>query len=161
VVRNRAEGAAKVEKALGSGQALDAFRRIIEAQGGNPAVVDDPGVLPQADEVELFPSPIGGTVRQIEPRVLGQAVVEMGGGRRALGDVVDHSVGFVVTVKPGTAVVAGEPIASVFARDQAGIEIGLSALARAIKLTDGPDPLPLVSHRVTADGVETLEQGFV
>jgi len=161
VVKNRKEGEARIEEALSSGKALDTFRKIIEAQGGNPAVVDDPGVLPQAEEVELFPAPIGGTIRQIEPRMLGEAVVEMGGGRRALGDTVDHSVGFVVTVKPGSKVIAGEPIASVFARDKTGVQIGLAALARAIKFTGTLDPLPLVSHRITADGVETLEPGYL
>ena len=161
VIRDRKEGEARVEEALSSGKALDTFRKIIEAQGGNPAVVDDPGVLPQAEEVELFPAPIGGTIAQIEPRALGEAVVEMGGGRRALGDAVDHPVGFVVTVKPGSKVIAGEPIASVFAKDKAGVEIGLAALKRAIKFTGAPDPLPLVSHRITADGVETLEPGYL
>jgi len=161
VVKDRKEGAARVDEALGSGKALDTFRKIIEAQGGNPAVVDDPGVLPQAEEVELFPAPIGGTIQQIEPRALGEAVVEMGGGRRALGDAVDHSVGFVVTVKRGSKVMAGEPIASVFARDKAGVEIGLAALRSAIKFTGTSDPLPLVSHRITADGVETLERGYL
>ncbi|HEY7026093.1 MAG TPA: thymidine phosphorylase, partial [Gemmatimonadales bacterium] len=161
VTRDRKEGEATVTKALSSGKALDTFRKIIEAQGGNPAVVDDPGILPQAEEVELFPAPVGGTVRQIEPRGLGEAVVEMGGGRRGLGDAVDHSVGFVVTVKPGSKVIAGEPIASVFARDKAGVEIGLAALSRAIKFTGTSNPLPLVSHRITVDGVETLEPGYL
>jgi pyrimidine-nucleoside phosphorylase len=54
--------------------------------------------------------------------------------------------------------VEGEPIASVFARDQAGIELGLGALRDAIGIGGKLEqkPLPLVSHRVTKAGVEAL-----
>jgi len=71
---------------------------------------------------------------------------------------VDPTVGFVITVKPGDKIPAGEPIASVFARDPAGIKLGFEALEQAIvigdKLTE--KPLPLVSHRVSKDGTEEL-----
>jgi len=61
-------------------------------------------------------------------------------------------------VKPGHKVLAGEPIASVFARDPAGVQTGFEALRQAIAIADrlSERPLPLVSHRVTRDGVETL-----
>ena len=79
----------------------------------------------------------------------------MGGGRTR---VEDTSVGFVITVKPGDKVLAGEPIASVFARDPAGIELAFEALRQAIVIGERltQRPLPLVSHRVTRDGVEAL-----
>jgi pyrimidine-nucleoside phosphorylase len=64
----------------------------------------------------------------------------------------------VITVNPGDKVLAGEPIASVFARDPAGIQLGFDALGQAIVVADklGAKPLPLVSHRVTKAGVEEL-----
>jgi thymidine phosphorylase len=80
----------------------------------------------------------------------------MGGGRRVVTDNVDPSVGFVITVKPGDRVARGQPIASVFARDADGIALGMDALRRAIVVGDHSAPLPLVSHRITAAGVETL-----
>ena len=92
-------------------------------------MVDDPGVLPQAAEVELYEAPRGGTVAAVEPRPLGEAVVAMGGGRQQLGDPIDPTVGFVVSARPGAKVARGEPIASIFARDPAGIETGMAALA--------------------------------
>lgn len=145
-----------VQDALRTGKALDKFRQLIEAQGGNPAIVDDPGGLPQAAVVELFEAPVSGTISAVEPVPLGQAVVAMGGGRTRLGDPIDHSVGFVVSARPGTKVSRGEPIASVFARDDAGAAIGLAALQRAIRFDPAAAPLPLLSHRITAKGVETL-----
>jgi thymidine phosphorylase len=70
-------------------------------------------------------------------------------------DVVDPTVGFVITAKPGDWVEAGEPLATVFASDRAGIETGRAALRSAIAIADEADPpLPLVSHRVTASGAE-------
>src|SRR5216117_4012384 len=70
------------------------------------------------------------------------------------------TVGFVITVKPGDKIPGGEPIASVFAKDPAGIKLGFEALQQAIvigdKLTE--KPLPLISHRVTKAGVEQLKR---
>lgn len=145
-----------VHDALRTGKALDKFRQLVEAQGGNPAIVDDPGGLPQAAVVELFESPAAGMITAVEPVPLGQAVVAMGGGRSRLGDPIDHSVGFVVSARPGMKVSRGEPIASVFARDEQGAALGLQALQAAIRFDQGDEPRPLISHRITEKGVETL-----
>ena len=74
-------------------------------------------------------------------------------GRRAnaVEDDADPSVGFVITARPGDWVEAGEPLATIFARDRAGIGSGRQALRAAIVIADEAEPpLPLVSHRVTA-----------
>jgi pyrimidine-nucleoside phosphorylase len=148
----------KLENTLASGLAAEKFERIIEAQGGNPRVVDDPAVMPQAQCVEVYAASRTGIVAQVEPRPIGRAIVAMGGGRSRVDDAVDPSVGFVISVKPGSRVLAGEPIASVYARDAAGVALGCEALARAVVIEDRvPEPpLPLVSHRVTRAGVEVL-----
>src|SRR5437867_1020534 len=150
----------RLENALGSGLAAEKFERVIEAQGGNPKVVEDASVLPQAQEVEVYNAPRTGVVQRVEPKVIGRAVVAMGGGRLAVDDAVDPTVGFVITVKPGDKVPGGEPIASVFAKDPAGIKLGFEALAQAIVIGDKltAKPLPLISHRVTKDGVEELKR---
>ncbi len=153
---DRAAARERLEKSVRSGRALETLARIIEAQGGSPKVVEDPGVLPQANAVEVFAAPAGGLVERVEPRAIGEAIVAMGGGRRVVTDSVDPSVGFVITVKPGDRIERGQPIASVFARDPAGIALGMDALRRAIVVGDRPEPLALVSHRITAAGVETL-----
>ena len=150
----------RLANALASGLAAEKFEQVIEAQGGNPKVVEDPSVLPQAKEVEVYAAPRTGVVAKVEPKTIGRAVVAMGGGRRKVEDEVDPTVGFVITVKPGDKVLAGEPIASVFARDPGGIKLGFEALQQAIvvgdKLTE--KPLPLISHRVTTHGVEELKR---
>src|SRR5512134_279712 len=158
VEKSSAKARKKLENALGSGLAAEKFEQIIEAQGGNPGVVGDPGALPQAEAVEIFEEPETGVVTHVDPRTIGRAVIALGGGRQRVEDTIDPTVGFVITVKPGDKVVAGEPIASVYARDGASAQQGCEALARAITIGDRlrEKPLPLVSHRVTKAGVEEL-----
>ena len=141
--------------AVSSGAAAQKFKEIIEAQGGNPAVVDDPALLPQAEAIELFRAARRGFIAQIEPRAVGRGIIALGGGRTTMEGHVNPGVGFVITVKPGDWVEMGEPIASVFARDEAGLRAGADALREAIRIADEAEPpLALISHRVTAKGVE-------
>ena len=144
-----------MEQAITSGRAAEKLQAIIEAQGGNPGVVDDPAVLPQALACELYTAPRKGLVAGVEPRAVGRGIIALGGGRTHMEDLVDPTVGFVISAKPGDWVDAGEPLATIFARDAAGIDAGRAALRQAIRIADEvPAPLPLVSHRVSAAGVE-------
>ncbi len=156
VADSPAEAERLVADGLMAGGARDKFADLIEAQGGNPAIVDDPAALPQAQEVELFEAPVAGTVQSVDPRALGRAVIAMGGGRQRLGDPIDHSVGFVVSARPGAKVQKDEPIASVFAADRAGVEAGLAALGAAIRIGPPVPVPPLLLYRVSATGVEPL-----
>jgi thymidine phosphorylase len=145
----------ELEKSIGTGRAAQMFQRIIEAQGGNPSVVDDPAVLPQAVECEIYPAPRRGLVARVEPKAVGRGITRLGGGRTRLGDVVDPTVGFVITARPGDWVEAGDPLATIFARNGEGIEAGRETLAGAIVIADEAEPpLPLISHRVTTAGAE-------
>ena len=147
-----------MEVAISSGKAARKFEEIIAAQGGNPGVVDDPSVLPQAGACELFLAPRQGVVARVEPKAIGRGVTALCGGRTRIDDAVDPSVGFVITAKPGDVVQQAEPLATIFARDRAGIESGLAALRQAIIISDEAElPLPLISHRVSAAGVAPFE----
>ncbi|ODT02415.1 MAG: thymidine phosphorylase [Gemmatimonadetes bacterium SCN 70-22] len=148
----------KMEVAISNGRAAEMFQRIIAAQGGDPSVVDDPSRLPQAREVEIYSAPRGGVVARVEPRAVGRGVIALGGGRTRMEDAVDPSVGFVIRARPGDVVRLGEPLATIFARDEAGIAAGMASLAEAFVIADEAEPpLPLVSHRVTRAGVEPYE----
>jgi pyrimidine-nucleoside phosphorylase len=158
VAASREDAWRDMEVAISSGRAAEKMREIIDAQGGNGSVVDDPSVLPQASACELYDAPRRGFVARVEPRAVGRGVVAIGGGRQRLDDVIDPAVGFVITAKPGDWVEQGEPLATIFARDAAGIDVGRAALREAIVIADEAEPpLPLVSHRVTMEGVEPYE----
>jgi pyrimidine-nucleoside phosphorylase len=154
---SRGEARATLEKLIRTGAAADCFRAIVAAQGGDPRVVDDPGLLPQAAAVEIYTATRRGFIGRVEPRGIGRAIIEMGGGRSAIDDLIDPSVGMVITAKPGDWVEAGEPLGTIFAADRAGVEVARSALGVAIAISDEAEhPLPLISHRVSNDGVEVL-----
>ena len=157
-VARTSEGARiALEGAIRSGAAARKFKEIIVAQGGNPGVVDDPAALPQAQACELYVAARAGVVARVEPRAIGQGIIALGGGRTKVDGAVDPSVGFVISARPGDRVAEGEPLATVFARDAEGIAAGLAALDEAMVIADhAPQPLPLVSHRVTRDGVAAV-----
>jgi pyrimidine-nucleoside phosphorylase len=146
----------RLEKSVTSGRAIDTLAQVIEAQGGNPRVIEDPDLLPQAGEVEVFRAARDGVITRVEPRRIGRAILELGGGRRTIEDEIDPAVGFVIPVKPGDPVRAGEPLASVFARDRKGVEVGLEALREAVVIGESGALSPLITHRITADRVEVL-----
>ena len=149
---------ARLEAALASGAAARKFQEVIDAQGGNPSVVDDPAALPQATECELFVAPRSGVVVRVEPRPIGRGVTALGGGRAKPDDAIDPTVGFVIGAKAGDWVDGGEPLATIFARDRAGVNEGRAVLRRAIVVGDeAPPPLPLISHRVTEAGLERYD----
>jgi pyrimidine-nucleoside phosphorylase len=144
----------RLEEAIASGAAAAKFQEIIAAQGGNPAVVDDPAVLPQAPLSEPFEAPAAGVVARVEPRAIGRGLIALGGGRTRIEDPVDPAVGLLITAKPGDRVELGEPIATVYARDAVGLEAGHAALGEAIRIAEQPEPvLPLISHRITSSGI--------
>src|SRR5574341_355768 len=92
----------KLETALSSGLAAEKFEQVIEAQGGNPKAVEDPSVLPQPEAVEVFAAPETGVVTRVDPRLIGRAVSALGGGRQTVDDVIDPTVGFVITDRKST-----------------------------------------------------------
>ncbi len=108
---------AAVEDALASGAALDAYRRWISAQGGDP---DAP--LPRAGAVVPVPSPRDGYVHACHALRLGDAAMRLGAGRAAKEDAIDHAVGIVVNAKAGERVERGQPLATVHARSPADVD---------------------------------------
>ena len=154
VAREPGDARRMMDHAIASGRAAAQFQRIIEAQGGNPAVVDDPALLPQAAVRDVHAAPRAGVIAGVEPRAIGYGITALGGGRTKVSDVVDPTVGFVITARPGARVERGDPLATIFARDAAGIAAGRACLAQAITIADRAEaPLPLVSHRVSGAGV--------
>ena len=143
-----------LDDAIASGAALERFARVIEAQGGNPRVVDDPAVLPQAPVERVWEAPRDGIVESVEPRTIGRALIALGGGRTEVTDDVDAAVGFVITARPGDRVTRGEPLATILARTAADADQAAVALGRAVRIGERAAPLPLVCHRITSAGVE-------
>ena len=143
--------------AISSGAALDKFRQIVAAQGGDVRAVDDPARLPQASSIGAVESARSGFVMALPPRAIGHAIIALGGGRTTTDDVVDPAVGVVMRVRVGDEVRAGQPLATVHASSPSALHAGQERMRRVIEVGDGPPEtgvLPWVSHRVTTAGVE-------
>ena len=147
------EARARVEVALSSGGALERLVRLVEAQGGDATIVDEPRRFLTAPERTVLEAAEAGTVLAVDPRALGGAVIGLGGGRHRIGQPIHLGVGFELAVTPGDRVERGDPLGTVHALDASGLALGREVLRSAIHLGDGPPRLrPLVSHKVTPGG---------
>ncbi|HEY0671273.1 MAG TPA: thymidine phosphorylase [Longimicrobiales bacterium] len=157
VAQRPGEGYQLAADALADGRAAERMRRIIEAQGGNPDVLDDPAILPQAPTRVILEAERDGYAGAMNVRAIGEAAVALGAGRVALDSEIDPAVGFHITIKPGERVLRGQPLATIFVRTQSAGAGALRALRSAMPIVDEVvQPLPLVSHRVTAAGTEEI-----
>jgi len=149
VETDEATAADRVRGALGSGRALDTFRRMIEAHGGNPRIVDDAGLLPVAPDRELVRAPRSGYVERIGAAAIGRASCALGAGRTKVDDPVDHAVGVIVRIQPGEPVREGQPVLELCHRGGRGLEAALAACRAALAIGESaPAPRPAVQAEV-------------
>ncbi|MGQ9753837.1 MAG: thymidine phosphorylase [Thermaceae bacterium] len=126
-------------QALVGGRALEKFQTFLEAQGGDPRVVEDPSRLPLAPEVVEVRAKGSGVLVEVDAYQVGLAVLALGGGRKKKGEAIDHGVGMEVLKKPGEEVEEGEPLYRVYHR-QRGLEEALSLLEGALKVAKEAEP---------------------
>ncbi len=139
-------GARDPEEALKDGSAMDAWRRMIVAQGGDP---DAP--LPTAAESAVVAAPASGTLRTLDALKVGVAAWRLGAGRARKEDPVSAGAGIVLHAKPGETVRAGAPLMTLYADEAARFDRALQALEGAFEIgEDGLGLLPLVIDRLTA-----------
>ena len=130
---------------LASGKAMDVWRSMIAAQGGDP---DAP--LPQANERELVRATARGTLQHLDARAVGNAVWRLGAGRARKEDPVSAAAGVRILVKPGEPVEVGQALLELLADDAARIPDALAALADAFVVSDALFvPRPLVHERIS------------
>ncbi|NQW05016.1 MAG: pyrimidine-nucleoside phosphorylase, partial [Acidobacteria bacterium] len=146
----------QVRDALASGRGLQKFADIIEAQGGDPSVVDHPERLPLASGEHLVRADRSGVFSTCDAGRVGHAAVALGAGRDHVESIVDPGVGIDVLVDVGAHVRAGEPLLRVYFRDERRLAAALPLLTESVGVTDAPAPgLPLFFEtidRTTANG---------
>ncbi len=141
---------ARLEETIRSGRAIEMFAKLVQAQGGEPRVVDSYDLLPRAPVIRDVKATRTGVVAEIPPRPIGHAIIALGGGRSRTDDVIDPSVGIVIPVKPGDRVARGEVLAVVHARTESDAEQAKKAIEAVLRIGDTASPLPLIQERVTA-----------
>ena len=147
---DRAKARDRLERALADGSALRRFREVVEAQGGDPSVVDDPRRLPVPARVRELRANRSGVVSAIDAEQVGLAAVELGAGRARKEDRVDPAAGLVLRKRVGDDLRAGEVIAELHAATDALLDAGEARLRGALVLADkAPPAQPLVLERLT------------
>jgi thymidine phosphorylase len=132
---------------LRGGRAMDCWRRMIRAQGGDP---DAP--LPIAKERHVVTADRDGYLRRLDCRAVGNAVWRLGAGRARKEDAVSPTAGAICHAKPGQQVRKGQPLIELRADDQARIADALSALEGAVEIGDSAPPeRPLIAARLGPD----------
>jgi len=146
------EGKKLAAEMIATGRARDKFREIVGLQGGDAAVVDDPGRLPRARHTVDVPSPASGYVASTQCEQLGVACVVLGGGREKKEDSIDPAVGLTFHKKVGDAVSHGEPLCTIHYNSEARLAEARGLVEQSYRIEPSAPrrPRPLV-HRVIGE----------
>jgi len=137
-----------VQRHLTDGSALEKFKKLVEAQGGDTTYIDHPEKFPMAKHIRKLPAPKRGYVHTINAAMIARGVHLLGAGRDNHGKV-DHAVGVSEIKKVGTQVKQGEPLMMIHYNDEAKLEQALNYFKDAYRLAPKrPTPPPLVVERV-------------
>jgi pyrimidine-nucleoside phosphorylase len=138
VASDRADAEQQVRRAIASGAGLERFRQIVEAQHGDPAVVDDYRRLPSVVDRHIVTAPRSGHLAGLNAELIGRASVALGAGRNRIEDAVDPAVGIMLLAKPGDPVRAGDGVLELHYRDRAKLEAAVGLALRAILVSEEP-----------------------
>ncbi len=138
------KGRVMAEESIADGSALEKFRVLVQAQGGDVSYVDDTSKFPRAAYIESVESPQNGYLAQIQARCVGEAAVTLGAGRAKKSDTVDHAVGFIIHYKVGDKIEKGEPLFTIHANDESKLAEARKVVLAAHSFRDDKvAPLPL------------------
>jgi pyrimidine-nucleoside phosphorylase len=140
---------ARITDALTSGKALRKLGEMIEAQGGNPRVIDDLSLLPQATHQTVIGSEASGYVVRLNAKSVGKACMALGAGRETVDSRVDLSVGVRLHKKIGDAVKTGEPLCTVFYNQKSKFHAVRPSVLKAFEVKPARvEPPPLIKQIV-------------
>ena len=152
-----AAGYARAEAALADGSALGIFFEMVEAQGGDSSVFDDPAAFHKPGATQALKAWESGVIAGMETTAVGMAVQRLGAGREKAGEPVDPHAGILFHARRGERVEKGQVIATLFATNPARLQEPVVTLKEAIHIAkDVTDTAaePLVSRVFTRESAE-------
>jgi pyrimidine-nucleoside phosphorylase len=153
LVKTLPEAEKKVETTLQSGVALQRFTRMVEAQHGNPHVVEDRSLLPLGRFQAIMPAFMDGFLAEVDALQVGHAAMLLGAGRQKKGDRVDPGAGMILTRKVGEKVLRGEPLVTLYSSQRNGLERAVHFLQGAFSISgERVSPSPLFLGKVGLNG---------
>jgi pyrimidine-nucleoside phosphorylase len=148
-------GYERAETALTNGSALRIFLEMVEAQGGDVSVFDNPEKFHKPGATEVVPAWESGFITEMDTTALGWAVQRLGAGRENAGEPVDAHAGILFHARRGAQVERGQPLATLYASSPAQLAEPRAILRKAISLSKAPPhAVPLVSRIFTRDSAE-------
>jgi pyrimidine-nucleoside phosphorylase len=142
VAKTKAQALHRIERAVADGMALQKMRQIVEAQGGDPRVVDAPSKLAVATHRSTVNASADGYVTHIDPLELGYASMRLGAGRTRAEDAVDPGAGIRLHVQLGDEVATGDEIATLYASDRGLLRSGRAQVTGAFRIGKRRPPAP-------------------
>lgn len=144
--KDRTAASGKVVDAVDSGRAAEVFGRMVHALGGPADFIDKyRHHLPSAKVTVPVPAQTDGYLTKVNAFAVGNAIIELGGGRRALADKLDLSVGFSDFVPIGTRVEKNSSLATVHAASKSDAQRAIELLQRASTISArAPETRPVV-----------------
>ena len=148
------EASARAAKALDDGSASERFARMIEAQGGDPRVTEDPGsILPRATVVAPLLADRAGVLGAVDAEAIGMASSSLGAGRARKGERIDPAVGIVFRPKIGDRIDVREPLGEIHARSREAAEEASARTLAALTVGEAPvEPPPLIHDWFPPEG---------
>lgn len=138
------EAETKVREAISTGAGVEKFREIIKLQGGEPRIVDDYSLLPQAPHQTLIKAENSGVIEQIDAYQLGVASMLLGAGRETKEDTIDHAVGINVLVKEGQFVQENDDLFEVHYRTEESLSRAISMIQNAVVIGEKGNVIPMI-----------------
>ncbi len=139
----------EVKDCITSGRALATLINMVKAQGGDASVIEHPEQFPRAHYERAVLAPRGGYITAVDCEGYGTASLLLGAGRNTMADAIDFSAGMMLMRKTGDRVEKGEPIAMLYASDEARFSSAEARLLASTVIRDeAPKPRPLIFERV-------------
>lgn len=139
-----------LQQLVADGGAVAQFQQWVAAQGGDPSVVDNPSIMPQAEVVREVNAPHDAYIAAIDARTVGYTAVRLGAGREKKGTPIDHGVGIVFGRKVGDRVQKGTPLLTVHAASERNFDAARQRLLEAYEWSARPvEAPPLIHHVIT------------
>ena len=146
---DRGVARARCDEAVSSGRAAEAFASMVRALGGPADLLDNPSRhLAQAPVTRAIHA--RGIVSAMDTRAIGNAIIELGGGRRQVGETLDLSVGFSDIASIGTELDADTPLAVVHAASEADADRAVDSLLAAVTTGETAPRRAPVIHEILA-----------
>jgi len=143
------EGKKMAEVAIENGQALEKFREFVKAQGGNPDIVDDYTLLPEATFSVPVEADRDGYVANLFAEKTGLASQQAGAGRATKEEEIDMAAGIYLGKKPGDEVRRGDYLAMVYGNNIAKVKAAAASLKEAFVISDEmPEKQPLIKKTI-------------